>query len=136
MNLRESLQFAATLDGFKTGERIAVEPRRLDAVELRQVSGELLQPFSELAPGAGWIGFLVMIEADSQVNHALQKEPPRAAGWPPQVFEDLVALEKRLPVEELDAESEWIAGRFHFSDFTFAGVRETNRASGAVPAQR
>jgi hypothetical protein len=42
-----------------------------------------------------------------------------------------VALEKCLMVEQFDAMSEWIA-----AGFTSLGAHETNRASGAGPAQR
>ena len=69
----ELLRGATACNGFKTGERFVVEQRRVDAVELRQISGKFLQPFAELTLGAGWVRLLVMIEADGQMNHALEE---------------------------------------------------------------
>jgi hypothetical protein len=106
----ESFRGASAHDGFETSERFAIEQGRVYAVKLGQISGELLQPLAELTFGANGVRLLVMIEADGQMNHPLQKQPPRTTRGPPQVFEDLVALEKRLLVEEIDALSEEIAG--------------------------
>ena len=132
----ESLRTAAARDAFETCKPFAIEQGRVDAVKLRQISGELLQPLTELALSAGRVRLLVMIETDGKMNYPLQEEPPRATHGPPQVFEHFVAREKLLPVEQLDALSEQIAGRFHFSVFNIMGARETNRASNADPAQR
>ena len=99
MNFWEWLRAAIAHDGLETNERFAIEQSRVDSVKYRQISGKLLQPLSELALGAGLVRLLVMMETDGKVNHPLQEQAPRATHGPPQVFEDLVAFEKRLPVE-------------------------------------
>ena len=136
LDLGESLRGAAANDSFETSERFSIEQGRVYAVKLRQISGELLQPLAELALSAGRVRLLLMIKADGEMNHPLQEQPPWTTHGPPQVFEDFMALEKRLLVEELDALSKQIAGSFHFTGFTFVRARETNRGSIAAPAQR
>lgn len=73
MDFGKSYRVLAAHDTFQTSERFVIEQRRVYTFELRQISGELLQSFAELALGAGWIGLLVMIEADGQMNDTLQE---------------------------------------------------------------
>src|ERR1700683_2759024 len=55
-----------------------------------------------------------MIEADGNVNNALQKQAPRAVLRPPDFFEYLVTLEKGPAVEQVDTVLERVFGGYGF----------------------
>jgi hypothetical protein len=96
------VEHQASTDLFQTRGAFDIEPHGVDTFTLRQISGELLEAFPQLALGAHPVSLLMMIEAYGEVNHTLQKQTPRTALGPPQFFQDFMALEELAAVEELD----------------------------------
>ena len=70
-------------DLFQARDAFGIQPKRIDALALGQISGKFLQTLPQLAFGAHTVSLLMMIEAHGEVNHALQKQTPLSALGPP-----------------------------------------------------
>ena len=79
-----------------------IKPFRVDSLKRRKISGELSQSLSQLQFGACPVPPPVVIEADGEMNHRLEKQLRFAVSGPPQVLERFMALEELAGVEKFD----------------------------------
>lgn len=92
--------------GFDDFEAVAgglLDGLGVNAVPLGQIGLHLLDAFAKLTCGADIVAIAVVVEADGEVDQALQEPAVGLLGRRPDLFEDLVAFEELAAVEQLDA---------------------------------
>jgi hypothetical protein len=102
-DFRKVLDPAAGFDDLQTTPDLPLDTVCSHATPLGQVTLDLAQAFHQLTACSCPVAPLMMIEADGKVNQALEKPPLRLPGRRPDLFKNLVALEKLAAVEKLDA---------------------------------
>src|SRR5215469_2868011 len=103
-------KFADCLFGEDQGQAVRcllIEAFRVDSAKLRQVTGQLLQPLAQLPFRSRRISTSVVVETDSDVDEALQKETQRTALAHPDFFPRLMTLKERAPIEEFHTMVQW-----------------------------
>ena len=87
--------------------KLVAELAELDAVKIRRIFRELFEGFGVLADGAGGVAIGEVVAAYGCLDHALEEAPALAALVVPELFPDVVTVEKLLGIKELDAAGEF-----------------------------
>ena len=110
VNARGIADRASGFDAGEGGLGVAVEAQSVDAFAGGEVVRELAESFTQLAHCPHRVAALLVVERDRHVNQRLQEEAARAVLGGPLFFQNLVALEELVVVEEPDSAFQALGG--------------------------
>jgi len=106
LDSREVGDPASAFDDRKAASRLPLDVRYAHAAPFGQIDLDLPQALRKLARCSGSVAALMVVQSYSEMDQGLEKQTLGLFGDCPEFFEDLVALEKLLTVEQLDSRPE------------------------------